>query len=140
MDKGNIKLSLISFIFAAAVLGSGMQVGAAEYYKSLSDGYYYSNSDGYKYYYTSTSKGFTDLSAEMLTAKKVSFPSGAYDLTVKDLYLSNSPGVELKVNPLTSSKATPYFIVKSNKSIFDALQMQIDSRNKKISLNMKKGK
>ena len=31
MDKGNIKLSLVSFIFAAAALGSGMQVGASGY-------------------------------------------------------------------------------------------------------------
>lgn len=143
MDKGNIKLSLVSFIFAAAVLGGGMQVGAAEYYKSLSDGYYYSTSDGYYkspsdgYYYTSTYKGFTDLSAEELIGKKVSLPSGAYDLTVTDLYLSNSPDVELKINPLTSSKATPYFIVKSNKSIFNVLQMQVDSKDKKISIKMK---
>ena len=89
---------------------------------------------------TSTSKSFADLSAEKLATQKVSFSSGVYGFDIKDLYLSNSPGVELKVSPLTSSKATPYFIVKSNKSIFDAMQMQIDSRNKKISLNMKKGK
>ena len=89
---------------------------------------------------TSTSKSFVNLSAEKLATQKVSFSSGVYGFDIKDLYLSNSPGVELKVIPLTSSKATPYFIVKSNKSIFDALQMQIDSKNKKISLNMKKGK
>ncbi len=40
MDKGNIKLSLVSFIFAAAVLGGGMQVGASGYVKSLSGGKY----------------------------------------------------------------------------------------------------
>lgn len=30
MNKGNIKLSLVSFIFAATVLGNSAQVGAAE--------------------------------------------------------------------------------------------------------------
>ena len=130
MNKGNIKLSLVSFVFAAAVLGNNMQVGASGYVKSLSG--------GVNTLSASVSKNVTNLSVEELTSKKVSLQSsGAYGINIKDLYLSNSPSVELKISPLTSSKATPYFIVKSNKSLFNALQMQVDSKNKKISIKMK---
>ncbi len=139
MNKGNIKLSLVSFIFAATVLGNSTQVCAAEYVKSLSGGVNTPN--------TSTSKSFANLSAEKLTSKKISLQSSSiYGIDIKDLYLINSPSVELKVSPLTSDKdkkttPTPYFVVKSNKSLFNALQMKVNSKNKKISIKMKnKGK